>query len=592
MQLNRQPLLILAICFILGIFFQDKILLDRHSVYGIALISFGILISIFLQSYFLYKTRNILLVVLFFGIGIILHFFNTFSMSTEIPVKKKETVIFKISQKLNSTEKYRKYEAKVQLKLKSFNSVVYIPKDSKELDFKHYYKTEAYITKPYSPPYDFQFDYARYLKRKGIEYQMFLSDVYISAERNDLSFTDEIRQYRLNILKKIDKTEMPARTKEFLKGIILADRTDMDADMVEDFNRSGLVHFLAISGTHIVVIFGIFNLLMVRFIPLRLRKYAIVFSLGFIWLFAAFIGFGNSVLRSCIMLSVYFIFVLLQRKPDLLHSLALSAFVILILDTQQLFDVGFQLSFMAVLGIFWLNQPLLKYFPRQDHYLKKLIFNTITISISAQLATLPLVLHYFHQFSLVSIIANFIIVPFSEVIIVFSFLMTVLISIGINFTLIDLVYDFIIQILLKDIHWFAEVEVLFIENIPMNPIEVLSALVIVYWLRPTILKFNFKNSMKLTMACLVFLMIKIGCNVFENQKEEMLLHPFNNGKIVSIKKGNKACFWISDRAEKDKVLRFIIMPYCSSRRINDFEIKIIPSAAEKIVFRGQVYNIK
>nr|WP_228451899.1 ComEC/Rec2 family competence protein [Chryseobacterium sp. G0186] len=513
-------------------------------------------------------------------------------MSTEIPVKKKETVIFKISQKLNSTEKYRKYEAKVQLKLKSFNSVVYIPKDSKELDFKHYYKTEAYITKPYSPPYDFQFDYARYLKRKGIEYQMFLSDVYISAERNDLSFTDEIRQYRLNILKKIDKTEMPARTKEFLKGIILADRTDMDADMVEDFNRSGLVHFLAISGTHIVVIFGIFNLLMVRFIPLRLRKYAIVFSLGFIWLFAAFIGFGNSVLRSCIMLSVYFIFVLLQRKPDLLHSLALSAFVILILDTQQLFDVGFQLSFMAVLGIFWLNQPLLKYFPRQDHYLKKLIFNTITISISAQLATLPLVLHYFHQFSLVSIIANFIIVPFSEVIIVFSFLMTVLISIGINFTLIDLVYDFIIQILLKDIHWFAEVEVLFIENIPMNPIEVLSALVIVYWLRPTILKFNFKNSMKLTMACLVFLMIKIGCNVFENQKEEMLLHPFNNGKIVSIKKGNKACFWISDRAEKDKVLRFIIMPYCSSRRINDFEIKIIPSAAEKIVFRGQVYNIK
>lgn len=590
--MNKQPLLILSLCFILGIFFQDKILLDENSIYGVAVVSLGILVSIFFHSYFLYKTRNILLGLLFFGIGIILHFCNTFSIPAEIPIKKKETVVFRISQKLNSTEKYRKYEVKAKLGLKSFNSVVYIPKESKGLDFRHYYKTEAYITKPNFPQYDFQFDYAHYLKRKGVEYQMFLSDVFISAERDELSPTDKIRQYRLEVLKKIDKTQISGRTKEFLKGIILADRTDMDADMVEDFNRSGLVHFLAISGTHIVVIFGIFYLLMVRFTPLRLRKYAIVFSLGFIWLFAAFIGFGNSVLRSCIMLSVYFIFVLLQRKPDLLHSLALSAFVILILDTQQLFDVGFQLSFVAVLGIFWLNQPLLKYFPRQDHYLKKLIFNTITISISAQLVTLPLVLYYFHQFSIVSIIANFIIVPFSEMIIVFSFLMTGLIGLGINFTLIDLVYDFVIQILLKVIHWFAEVDVLFIKNIPMNLIEVLSALMILYWLRPMISEFNFKNCMKLTMAGLVFLMIRIGCNVFENQKEEMLLHTFYKHKIVSMKKGNKACFWISDIADKEKVLRFIVMPYCSSRRIKDFEIKRIPLSARKIVFRGQIYNIK
>jgi competence protein ComEC len=63
------------------------------------------------------------------------------------------------------------------------------------------------------------------------------------------------------------------------------------------------------------------------------------------------------------MLTVYFIYVLLQRKPDLLHSLALSAFIILINDSQQLFDVGFQLSFLAVLGIYWLNQPILNYLP-------------------------------------------------------------------------------------------------------------------------------------------------------------------------------------------------------------------------------------
>jgi competence protein ComEC len=111
--------------------------------------------------------------------------------------------------------------------------------------------------------------------------------------------------------------------------------------------------------------------------------------------------------RSGLMLSIYFVYVLLQRKPDLLHSLSLSAFIILIFDTQQLFDVGFQLSFCAVLGIYWLNQPILNYFPIQDNWFKKLIFNTISISVSAQLATLPLFCTIFISFHLFQLLPTF-----------------------------------------------------------------------------------------------------------------------------------------------------------------------------------------
>jgi competence protein ComEC len=167
------------------------------------------------------------------------------------------------------------------------------------------------------------------------------------------------------------------------------------------------------------------------------------------------------------------------------------------------FDVGFQLSFLAVLGIFWLNQPLLNYFPKQDHYLKKLLFNTVTISLSAQLATLPLVLYYFHQFSFISIVANFIIVPFSEVIILFSFLMTALIAISIDFGLISKFYDFI-SILLKMIHWFAQADILFFENIPMNLVEIGFVFLIIYLLRFVLLNFNFRNLMRGIMAVLHF----------------------------------------------------------------------------------------
>ena len=80
--------------------------------------------------------------------------------------------------------------------------------------------------------------------------------------------------------------------------------------------------------------------------------------------FAVFIDYGSSVVRSCLMLTFYYVMILLQRKPDLLHSMALSGLIILIADTQQLFDIGFQLSFLAVFGIYWLNRPVLNCLPK------------------------------------------------------------------------------------------------------------------------------------------------------------------------------------------------------------------------------------
>lgn len=528
---------------------------------------------------------------MFFGAGVIFHFFNTFS-SHILLASQNASIIFKVSRKLNSTDKNKKYEAFVYTGKENFNAVIYIPKGNKELDFKHFYKAKAYLSKPKSPPHDFQFDYSHYLMRKNIEYQCYISKDISSALRNDLNFYEVIQQQRFEILEGIDHSQLSAKTREFLKGIILADRTEMDSETVQDFNRSGMVHLLAISGTHIVVIFGMFYFLLTHFSPLRFRKYAVISSIVFIWLFAGFIGFGNSVLRSCIMLTVYFIYVLLQRKPDLLHSLALSAMIILLGDTQQLFDVGFQLSFLAVLGIFWLNKPLLKYFPRRDGYFKKLIFNTITISLSAQLATLPLVLYYFHQFSLISIPANIVIVPFSELLIVFSFLMTVLIALQVDFSWINSAYDISIQLLLKLIHWFADVDLLFFSEIPMDIAEVLLLSVIVYKLRPLLLKVNFKNSIMMMAVILVFFTIRTGLGVFQNQKEEVLLHDFNKTKVLSVKKGDRACFWMVENSDKKKMIRFVASPYCSSRRIRSMEIKTFPEAVQKIVYNGKMYDLK
>lgn len=589
--MNRQPLLILVCCLILGILFQDCFSFKRNFILTVAIFCFLITISTFIKSFFISKFNSIFLGLFFFGLGICLHYLN-FPNASQVSFKSNENIVFKISKKLNSTEKNKKYEAIVQIGKETFNSVVLIPKESKELDFEHYYKAKAYVSQPQSPQYDFQFDYAKYLHRKNIFYQCYINDEVSSAVRNDLSLGEKISQKRLEVLQEINHSEMSPKSQEFLKGIILADRTEIDSETLQDFNRSGLVHFLAISGTHVVVIFGMLYFILMKILPLRFRKSVIILSLAFIWFFALFIGFGSSVVRSCIMLTVYFVYVLLQRKSDLLHSLALSAFIILIIDTQQFFDVGFQLSFLAVLGIFWLNQPILRYLPKQDNYLKKIVFNTISISISAQLATLPLVLYYFHQFSFISIVANFFIVPFSEVIIIFSFLMTGLIALGLDFGIVNIVYNFIIDLLLKIIHWFADFESLFFENISMNLVEVSVLFIVIYLLKFVIVKFNVKRFSQFSWVILFFFILRISFTIYENQREEILVHQYRKSNVISVKKGNVVCFWIQHLDDEKKIRQYIINPYVSSRRVKSFKIKQLPASSEKVVFNNKVYNLK
>jgi succinate dehydrogenase/fumarate reductase cytochrome b subunit (b558 family) len=121
----------------------------------------------------------------------------------------------------------------------------------------------------------------------------------------------------------------------------------------------------------------------------------------------------------------------------------------------QFFDVGFQLSFVAVFGIFWLNQPILKYLPKPKNKFQNLMVNVVSISIAAQIVTLPLVVFYFHQYSVISIVANLIVIPFSEILIIFSLLMTVLIEFSVQISWLNFLYDTVVTRALQLIHFFA-----------------------------------------------------------------------------------------------------------------------------------------
>ncbi len=272
--------------------------------------------------------------------------------------------------------------------------------------------------------------------------------------------------------------------------------------------------------------------------------------------------------------------------------MAVAAFVILIADSNQLFDVGFQLSFVAVFGIFWLNQPILEYLPKAKNNFQNFILNVVSVSIAAQIATLPLVIFYFHQWSLISIPANLVVIPISEVIIIFSLAMTFFSSISVDVSWLNWLYDFCVTIVLNLIHFFAEVDSVFYKMIPMTLLEMLVLMIIIYFLRFVVIKPDVKNISKVVYFLLTFIALRMMLNFMAGKTDEVLSHRFFKEKIVSVKNKGKVQFLIPEKTQIEKLQIYLIEPYLTSRRTKDFEIKRISKDVESIEIDGKNYPLK
>lgn len=590
-MLNKQPLLAVLISFILGILVQELVSFSwREVMFGLIFGSFS-LFGFLVRKRIMFRLRLFFLAVFFISIGIFSHFLN--NQPSYLPNIPADTdIIFSLDKKLNSNEKNKRYEVSAFHNKMQFKCLVSIPNTEQELDFKHLYKAKVRINKVDPPKNNYQFNYAQYLKRKNIYFQAYVYNDLQKIEKQNISFKESIKQKRLNVLENINQSQLSIEVKAFLKSIILADRTDLDQRLVSDFQRSGLIHLLAISGTHIGVIFGAIFWLLINILPLKFRKFATIISLLSVWLFALFIGGGNPVIRACAMLTSYFGFQILQRKVDTLHALALAGFIILVMDTQQVFDVGFQLSFSAVLGIFLFNKPIAKYFPKPKKYLQRILLYTFTLSLSAQLGTMPFILYYFHQYSLITIVANVLVIPFAQIYIILSFIMAFIIGLRLNIWELEWFYNESVLVFLRVIKYFGNQEWALFSLIPFSLSEVFVAMIGLYFLRNFIITSNFINSLRLIFIVLIFIGLNLALNIYEYQKSETVVHYYFKEKILSVKKQNIVYFYVKENSNISKIEQYIIKPYLISRRTNQWEVITIPKNISKIKINHQLYDIK
>ncbi len=229
-----------------------------------------------------------------------------------------------------------------------------------------------------------------------------------------------------NQIKKINSPETAA----LLRGLLLADRGEIDYETKTQFINAGVVHVLAVSGLHVGYIILIFLFLFGRF-NLYLRS--ILTIIGLIC-FMLVTGVPPSVFRATVMSIVLIIAILTNRSTNLINSISIAAVIILAFNPNEIYNPGFQLSFAAVLAIGiilpYMNSLIDKWNLQNKFYRYVILF--CAVSLSAQIGTLPFTLFYFNKFSVIALFTNLIVIPMIGVIVA-SGIISLIISLIIPF---------------------------------------------------------------------------------------------------------------------------------------------------------------
>jgi|UPI0003FF7E75 competence protein ComEC len=190
----------------------------------------------------------------------------------------------------------------------------------------------------------------------------------------------------------------------------LGDKSMLSKDTRDLYASVGCSHILAISGTHMAIIYGILLMIFGH----RQRWWKELLVLLAIWAFTIISGFGPSIVRSAMMITIYSIINLLQRQKLSLNTIGLTAFVMLLFHPLSLFDIGWQMSFMAVLGIILMNMLVGKI--HTSYRVLDWVIGIALVSLSAQIMTAPLSIYYFHQFASYFLFTNFVVIPIVTVV--------------------------------------------------------------------------------------------------------------------------------------------------------------------------------
>jgi len=272
-----------------------------------------------------------------------------------------------------------------------------------------------------------------YLIRQGVS-----AKIYVKNKQEYICYKNKTWYYfAYNFMhRKILKSQLSTSSKSLLLSLLIGDRGYIDKETKDKFSEVGVSHILSVSGLHVGIIYLIISFV----IGLIWNKHAYV-SLGIIlvliWFYCWMVGFEAAVLRSALMFSLHAIGNAIGRKSSLLHTTSLSAFIILVINPNFLYDIGFQLTYGAMLGIIFL-MPLLQDKVKVKYSFLKPVIDLMLLSLAVQITLLPLLIYHFQTLPIYFMVANLLVVPATALIMYGGIVFLILPENQISNTLLDL----------------------------------------------------------------------------------------------------------------------------------------------------------
>ena len=385
----------------------------------------------------------------------------------------------------------------------------------------------------------FQFDYSTYLKQLKIERQ-------VTVDRAGLKITGNFRNtissiswgVREKIIAVLKKQNFRKDELAVFQALILGQRRDISDQLYRNYAAAGAIHILAISGLHIGILLLMLNLMLRPLERIKNGKFVkAIFIIILLWGFAFLTGLSPSVVRAVCMFSFIAIGMQLKRKTGSLNSVFLSMFFLLLLNPYYLFQVGFQLSYLAVISII-IFQPVIygifsPRFKAIDYFWK-----LSSVSLAAQIGVMPLSIYYFHQFPGLFLLSNLVILPFLGLILGLGILV-ILLSLG-NLLpgVIKDLFAFLLNAMNQFIEFIAGMDNLLISNIKLGALQSLALYLIIFSLVLLLRKIDFKSLAFFLLGILAF-QVSILYTRSEIPFSESVIFHQNRKSLIGIKRDDR-----------------------------------------------------
>ena len=336
-----------------------------------------------------------------------------------------EAYRYRIKQENKTTKNWKSYNAEVEQWFDGTNwydtdgnILFYVPRDSElVLDYGMLVESDAIPYRIENMP-ESDFDYRKFMQRKRLYHSVYARDVEIlsSEKSNDVLAL----AYRCNnsLKQRLYSSSLSKDKAALAVSLLLGDKKGLDEDLKMSFSVSGLSHILCVSGLHIGLIIAMFDVLL-KFLHLLgmwgfgLRRFLLI---AISWIIAFIVGCTPSALRVALMLTLTLLTDLTSFRSERINLLIVTAFILLLCDPLLLFDLGFQLSFLAVLGIMVCMPKANDWIRTKFPLFLKPLGKTAATTLSAQLFVLPIIVCRFHTLPLLFLLANVIAVPFVGII--------------------------------------------------------------------------------------------------------------------------------------------------------------------------------